>query len=87
LLGTLHEKGDARCDGGFNLFYLGINLGAVIGPLTTGLLQTRAGSITASEPPQSAWHSGWRSTWRSGATWARMAAMCQTHCRAVLSAG
>jgi proton-dependent oligopeptide transporter, POT family len=28
LLGTLYEKGDARCDGGFTLFYLGINLGA-----------------------------------------------------------
>jgi proton-dependent oligopeptide transporter, POT family len=43
LLGTLYEKGDARCDGGFTLFYLGINLGAFIGPLITGLLQTRIG--------------------------------------------
>ena len=43
LLGTLYEKGDARCDGGFTLFYLGINLGPFIGPLITGLLQTRAG--------------------------------------------
>ena len=43
LLGTLYEKGDARCDGGFTLFYLGINLGAFIGPLITGLLQTHAG--------------------------------------------
>src|ERR1700736_2653028 len=43
LLGTLYEKGDARCDGGFTLFYLGINLGAFIGPLITGLLQTRVG--------------------------------------------
>src|SRR5690349_11423389 len=43
LLGTLYEKGDARCDGGFTLFYLGINLGAFIGPLITGLLQTRLG--------------------------------------------
>jgi POT family proton-dependent oligopeptide transporter len=43
LLGTLYEKGDARADGGFTLFYLGINLGAFIGPLLTGLLQTRAG--------------------------------------------
>jgi POT family proton-dependent oligopeptide transporter len=43
LLGTLYEKGDARCDGGFTLFYLGINLGAFVGPLITGLLQTRAG--------------------------------------------
>ena len=43
LLGTLYEKGDPRCDGGFTLFYLGINLGAFVGPLITGLLQTRAG--------------------------------------------
>ena len=43
LLGTLYEKGDARFDGGFTLFYLGINLGAFIGPLVTGLLQTHAG--------------------------------------------
>jgi POT family proton-dependent oligopeptide transporter len=47
LLGTLYEKGpghgDARRDGGFTLFYLGINLGAFIGPLITGLLQTHAG--------------------------------------------
>jgi len=43
LLGTLYEKGDARCDGGFTLFYLGINLGPFIGPLLTGLLQTHAG--------------------------------------------
>lgn len=43
LLGTLYDKGDPRCDGGFTLFYLGINLGAFIGPLITGLLQTRVG--------------------------------------------
>jgi POT family proton-dependent oligopeptide transporter len=43
LLGTLYAKGDPRCDGGFTLFYLGINLGAFIGPLLTGLLQTRVG--------------------------------------------
>src|SRR5882757_3709905 len=43
LLGTLYEKGDARADGGFTLFYLGINLGAFVGPLITGLLQTNVG--------------------------------------------
>ena len=43
LLGTLYAKGDPRCDGGFTLFYLGINLGAFIGPLITGVLQTRIG--------------------------------------------
>ena len=43
LLGTLYEKDDPRSDGGFTLFYLGINLGAFVGPLITGLLQTRLG--------------------------------------------
>jgi POT family proton-dependent oligopeptide transporter len=43
LLGTLYDKGDARADGGFTLFYLGINLGAFVGPLITGLLQTSVG--------------------------------------------
>ena len=43
LLGTLYEKGDPRADGGFTLFYLGINLGAFVGPLVTGLLQTGVG--------------------------------------------
>ncbi|MFI6868416.1 peptide MFS transporter [Nocardia sp. NPDC050406] len=43
LLGTLYSKGDARADGGFTLFYLGINLGAFAGPLITGLLQSHVG--------------------------------------------
>ncbi|WP_067835549.1 peptide MFS transporter [Nocardia lijiangensis] len=43
LLGTLYPKDDARIDGGFTLFYLGINIGAFAGPLLTGLLQTRLG--------------------------------------------
>ena len=43
LLGTLYDEGDPRRDGGFTLFYLGINLGAFSGPLITGLLQTSLG--------------------------------------------
>jgi proton-dependent oligopeptide transporter, POT family len=43
LLGTLYAKGDPRADGGFTLFYLGINLGAFVGPLVTGLLQDSMG--------------------------------------------
>lgn len=43
LLGTLYDKDDPRADGGFTLFYLGVNLGAFVGPLATGLLQTHAG--------------------------------------------
>ncbi|MEU0543825.1 peptide MFS transporter [Nocardia sp. NPDC005978] len=43
LLGTFYDKDDARVDGGFTLFYLGINLGAFIGPLITGVLQRNIG--------------------------------------------
>lgn len=43
LLGTLYEPNDVRVDGGFTLFYLGINLGGFLGPVATGLLETSAG--------------------------------------------
>ncbi|MGW6276843.1 peptide MFS transporter [Kribbella sp. NPDC055071] len=43
LVGTLYAEKDDRRDGGFSLFYLGINLGAFAGPLLTGLLQKNAG--------------------------------------------
>jgi POT family proton-dependent oligopeptide transporter len=43
LLGTLYSEGDSRRDGGFTLFYLGVNIGSFVGPLITGLLQTRLG--------------------------------------------
>ena len=43
LLGTLYDEDDPRSDGGFTLFYLGINLGAFVGPLITGILQTSVG--------------------------------------------
>ncbi|WP_371400441.1 peptide MFS transporter [Kribbella sp. NBC_00662] len=43
LVGTLYSEDDDRRDGGFSLFYLGINLGAFAGPLLTGLLQKNVG--------------------------------------------
>ncbi|BCY13229.1 peptide MFS transporter [Actinoplanes sp. L3-i22] len=43
LVGTLYGEHDERRDAGFSLFYLGINLGALAGPLLTGLLQENAG--------------------------------------------
>src|SRR3954469_13758170 len=43
IVGTLYEPGDDRRDAGFSIFYLGINLGALLGPLLTGLLQQEAG--------------------------------------------
>ncbi|HKE82384.1 MAG TPA: peptide MFS transporter [Vicinamibacterales bacterium] len=38
LVGSLYERGDTRRDAGFSLFYMGINLGAFIGPLIAGYL-------------------------------------------------
>ncbi|WP_125133087.1 peptide MFS transporter [Microbacterium sp. 10M-3C3] len=43
VVGTLYAPGDARRNGGFSLFYLGINLGAFLGPIVTGALQTSLG--------------------------------------------
>ena len=43
LVGTLYSKHDNRRDAGFSLFYLGINLGALVGPLLTGILQQDIG--------------------------------------------
>lgn len=43
LVGTLYAEGDERRDAGFSLFYMGINLGAMFGPIVTGWLQTDVG--------------------------------------------
>jgi POT family proton-dependent oligopeptide transporter len=40
---SLYAPDDPRRDAGFSLFYLGINLGAFLGPILTGLLQENAG--------------------------------------------
>lgn len=42
-VGALYADGDVRRDAGFSIFYMGINIGALIGPLLTGLLQKEAG--------------------------------------------
>jgi POT family proton-dependent oligopeptide transporter len=41
LVGSLYAPGDTRRDAGFSLFYMGINLGAFIGPLIAGYLAQR----------------------------------------------
>ncbi|HYU08287.1 MAG TPA: peptide MFS transporter [Gemmatimonadales bacterium] len=38
LVGSLYEPGDERRDAGFSIFYMGINLGAFLGPLIAGKL-------------------------------------------------
>jgi proton-dependent oligopeptide transporter, POT family len=41
LVGSLYERDDVRRDAGFSVFYMGINLGAVTGPLIAGYLAQR----------------------------------------------
>ena len=43
LVGSLYDENDPRRDAGFSLFYMGINIGALLGPLLTGLLQKEVG--------------------------------------------
>ncbi|WP_448073697.1 peptide MFS transporter [Georgenia yuyongxinii] len=43
LVGSLYGPGDTRRDAGFSIFYMGINIGGLIGPLLTGLAQQRVG--------------------------------------------
>jgi POT family proton-dependent oligopeptide transporter len=41
MLGSLYDERDARRDAGFSIFYMGINLGAFLGPLVAGALAQR----------------------------------------------
>jgi proton-dependent oligopeptide transporter, POT family len=41
MVGSLYEPGDKRRDAGFSIFYMGINLGAFLGPLIAGYLAQR----------------------------------------------
>ncbi|MBL0709402.1 MAG: peptide MFS transporter [Colwellia sp.] len=38
LVGDLYDEGDHRRDGAFTIFYMGINLGAFLAPITVGVL-------------------------------------------------
>jgi POT family proton-dependent oligopeptide transporter len=43
MVGTLYPQGDARRDGAYTIFYMGINLGAFLAPLVCGPLGERIG--------------------------------------------
>ncbi len=43
MVGSLYEEKDPRRDGGFSIFYMGINVGAMIAPLVCGTLGQRVG--------------------------------------------
>jgi POT family proton-dependent oligopeptide transporter len=62
LVGDLYAPGDPRRDAGFSLFYMGINLGAFVGPLAVGFLAQHAAwkEVLASLglDPLASWHWG-----------------------------
>lgn len=43
IVGDLYPEGGSRRDAGFSIFYMGINIGALIAPLITGFLGERVG--------------------------------------------
>jgi POT family proton-dependent oligopeptide transporter len=43
LVGSLYGERDDRRDAGFSIFYMGVNIGALFGPLLTGLAQVKLG--------------------------------------------
>jgi proton-dependent oligopeptide transporter, POT family len=62
IVGQLYAAKDIRRDAGFSIFYMGINLGAFLGPLVTGYLAQDASFRAMLEgwgwDPNSAWHFG-----------------------------
>ncbi len=62
MVGSLYKENDPRRDSGFSIFYMGINIGAVLAPLVCGYLAQSAGfkSFLASQgfDPAGSWHWG-----------------------------
>jgi POT family proton-dependent oligopeptide transporter len=62
IVGQLYSASDARRDAGFSIFYMGINLGAFLGPLVAGFLaqdpRFRAVLAGWGLNPSTAWHWG-----------------------------
>ena len=62
MVGDLYDKNDLRRDGGFSIFYMGINIGATIAPPICGYLaqsESFAGILTRNGiDPRSGWHFG-----------------------------
>ena len=60
LVGSLYGENDPRRDSGFSLFYMGINIGAVLAPLVCGYMAQGAGfkSLVArwGYEPSTSWH-------------------------------
>lgn len=62
MVGNLYSEKDPRRDSGFSIFYMGINIGALLAPLTVGFLaktQTFKNFLSANGfDPNKSWHWG-----------------------------
>jgi POT family proton-dependent oligopeptide transporter len=62
MVGSLYDQGDPRRDSGFSIFYMGINIGAVLAPLVCGYFAQSEGfqQVLASWgiDPLASWHWG-----------------------------
>jgi proton-dependent oligopeptide transporter, POT family len=62
MVGQLYGTDDPRRDSGFSIYYMGINIGALIAPLACGYLAERDSFRSFLEsvgiPPNAAWHFG-----------------------------
>lgn len=62
IVGSLYDAEDARRDAGFSIFYMGINLGAAIGPFIAGWLaqgeQFKSFLTSVGFDPINSWHWG-----------------------------
>jgi len=58
-VGTFYKEGSEKRDRGFNLFYMGINVGAFLAPITCGAIGQDPNLSLFGEPPGSnSWHYG-----------------------------
>ena len=62
LVGSLYPQGDPRRDAGFSIFYMGINSGAMLGPIIAGYVAQRIDWHLGFDAPRSAWRWDWCST-------------------------
>jgi len=62
MVGKLYGEKDPRRDGGFSIFYMGINVGALLAPIVVGLLAKgetfRNFLISIGQDPTKSWHWG-----------------------------
>ncbi|MEO6708150.1 MAG: peptide MFS transporter [Planctomycetota bacterium] len=50
LVGKLYKQGDVRRDGGFTIFYMGINIGAFLAPIACQWISAKMGTPSSGEP-------------------------------------